>query len=410
MPRLLAPLRRDLDIFPSDNPAHPGLVIQDRLQLSGRMLVVPTGLAHAVACFDGEQSDLDLRAVLTRITGELEVSELAENLESALSQAGFLDDEHCAQLRADKLAAWRAGTEIRWSHSGPGNYPDDPDEAKNLLSGWLNPAPAHNGGQPVAIAAPHASPGAAARSYSAAYKALRAGLTPDQAREKIFVVLGTSHYGTPDQLGATAKNFVTPLGSSPVHPDLLNQLRSAAGPGLAEEDIYFSLEHSVEFQVLFLQHLYGPDIQILPLLCGSYARSIYKGGLPEDDDNVRRYLDALAELNTQHGSRLVWILGIDMAHIGTRYDDASPAIAQQGFMSEVTTRDQARIASVTSHQPAQFWELVQQNQDDLKWCGSAPIYTFLKACPDTKGTLLDYEHWQIDPESVVTFGAISFTR
>ena len=28
-----------------------------------------------------------------------------------------------------------------------------------------------------------------------------------------------------------------------------------------------------------------------------------------------------------------------------------------------------------------FWDLVQENQDDLKWCGSAPVYTFLKAVP-----------------------------
>ncbi len=32
-----------------------------------------------------------------------------------------------------------------------------------------------------------------------------------------------------------------------------------------------------------------------------------------------------------------------------------------------------------------FWDLVQENHDDLKWCGSAPIYTFLKAVPQARG-------------------------
>ena len=28
--------------------------------------------------------------------------------------------------------------------------------------------------------------------------------------------------------------------------------------------------------------------------------------------------------------------------------------------------------------------------------------------PEARGELLDYEHWQIDPESVVSFAAMSF--
>ena len=46
------------------------------------------------------------------------------------------------------------------------------------------------------------------------------------------------------------------------------------------------------FQVVFLQYLYGPNVKILPLLCGSFGRSIYLGGPPENSDEVRRYLDA----------------------------------------------------------------------------------------------------------------------
>ena len=56
------------------------------------------------------------------------------------------------------------------------------------------------------------------------------------------------------------------------------------------EDYCHSVEHSIEFQVLFLQAIYGPDIQILPVLCGSFARSIYRGGSPEDDEGVKRFL------------------------------------------------------------------------------------------------------------------------
>ena len=45
-----------------------------------------------------------------------------------------------------------------------------------------------------------------------------------------------------------------------------------------------------------------------------------------------------------------------------------------------------------------FWNLVQENHDDLKWCGSSPFYTFLKTAPDVRGELLRYEQWNIDDQ------------
>ena len=56
------------------------------------------------------------------------------------------------------------------------------------------------------------------------------------------------------------------------------------------EDYCHSFEHTVELQVIFLQHIYGADIRILPILCGQYARSLYRGGAPEADEGVRRFL------------------------------------------------------------------------------------------------------------------------
>ena len=53
---------------------------------------------------------------------------------------------------------------------------------------------------------------------------------------------------------------------------------------------------------------------------------------------------------------------------------------------------------------------MQESHDDLKWCGSAPLYTFLKALPEARGELLRYEQWNIDPRSVVSFAGMAFTK
>jgi predicted class III extradiol MEMO1 family dioxygenase len=77
-------------------------------------------------------------------------------------------------------------------------------------------------------------------------------------------------------------------------------------------------------------------------------------------------------------------------------------------MEEVERRDRARIACMELGDAQGFWELVRENQDDLKWCGSAPIYTFLKAIRDARGSLLRYQQWNIDEESVVSFAGMRF--
>ena len=50
-------------------------------------------------------------------------------------------------------------------------------------------------------------------------------------------------------------------------------------------------------------------------------------------------------------------------------------------MAEVADRDRQRIARVLESDAGGFWSLVQEKHDDLKWCGSSPLYTFLKALP-----------------------------
>jgi hypothetical protein len=77
-------------------------------------------------------------------------------------------------------------------------------------------------------------------------------------------------------------------------------------------------------------------------------------------------------------------------------------------MLRVEARDRDRIERVSQQDAAGFWERVQENRDDLKWCGSAPLYTFLRARPDLSGELLRYQQWNIDPQSVVSFAAMRF--
>jgi predicted class III extradiol MEMO1 family dioxygenase len=142
----------------------------------------------------------------------------------------------------------------------------------------------------------------------------------------------------------------------------------------------------------------------------SVRESIYDGDLPERSEEVARFFDALGNIGAREGGRLFWILGIDMAHMGRRYGDQLRASARLAEMQAVEERDRKRIEHINDSDIRAFWSLVQHNHDDLKWCGSSPLYTFMKVNPGLSGSLLNYDQWQIDPHSVVSFAAMRFDR
>ena len=161
--------------------------------------------------------------------------------------------------------------------------------------------------------------------------------------------------------------------------------------------------------MLFLQRLYGARVRILPILCGPISNGGARGARPERSDGVARFLGALGEMAAREQQRLFWVLGADMAHVGRRYGDRFTATAHEGPLDAVAERDRVRIDRIDAGDADGFWDLVQENQrDDLKWCGSSPIYAFLRAMPTARGRLLRYDQWNIDADSVVSFAALSF--
>jgi AmmeMemoRadiSam system protein B len=405
---MLPRLRTSLDFMPSPLEDKPGLVIRDPFRFSDATLIIPPALVGCLELFDGEHNGLDLRAYLVRLTGDLNAGQLEKHLMDALSGAGFLEDDNFEQRKAEAERAFAAAPLREPAHAGTG-YPEEPRELTETLQGYMAGEagavaandPAHD--RVLAIAAPHVSPFGGIDAYRAAYSAL----SPADA-DRTFMILGTSHYGHPDRLGLTRKPFLTPLGEAITDIALVDELARSAGAAAAMEDYCHAIEHSIEFQVVFLQHLFGPRIRIVPILCGPYARSLFQGGFPEDDDGVKRIFGALGELAAREGQRLLWVLGVDMAHMGRRYGDPLAATAGRGEMEDVERKDRARIARMECGDAQGFWERVRENQDDLKWCGSAPIYTFLKAVPEARGSLLRYQQWNIDDESVVSFAGMRF--
>ena len=396
---ILSRLRTNLDFMPSPARDRPGLLIRDSFRYSDATLIIPPLLVNGLEFFDGVRTDSDMHAELTRLVGSAAIGNAAQLLMDALSKAGFLEDETYWKLRESRHLAFAQSPVRQAAHAGSA-YPAEIGPLRTAMQKYLGGAVSARGGL-LGIAAPHVSPEGGWQSYRAAYQSL----TPD-LQDHTFVVLGTSHYGQPDRFGLTRKPFETPFGKTRIDDALVSELEDQ--PAVLMEDYCHAVEHSIEFQVVFLQSIYGADVRILPVLCGSFGRSILAGGVPEDNDSVKRFLGSLGEIAAREKDRLIWVLGIDMAHMGVRYGDNFVAHADRDEMTAVRERDKMRIERINAADARGFWDLVKENQEDLKWCGSSPLYTFLKAVPQARGTLHRYEQWNIDEQSVVSFAGISF--
>jgi len=252
--------------MPSPIDDRPGLLIRDSYGFSDVTLIIPPPVVPCLTCFDGEQTELDLRSRLVEITGQLEVGEFQAHLIQSLSSAGFLVDDVYEQLRAARQREFAEASVRQPAHAGSA-YPDDRTEVRGVLNEYLSGAKPYEAADVIGIAAPHVSPFGGWKTYRNAF-----GLLSERYRDRTFIVLGTSHYGEPNRFGITRKPFVTPYGQSRADLSIIDEL--AEEPAAVVEDYCHAVEHSIEFRVLFLQHLFGADINVVPVLCGSYAMSI----------------------------------------------------------------------------------------------------------------------------------------
>ena len=125
MAEVLAPLRPELDIMPSPVPEQPGLLMRDPYRYSDALIIIPPVLAQTLVLFDGEHTDLDLQALLTRATGDIvRAADIAREFIKALEGSGFLQSPQFFDL-CDRKRREFAEAEIREpAHAGSG-YPDD---------------------------------------------------------------------------------------------------------------------------------------------------------------------------------------------------------------------------------------------------------------------------------------------
>ena len=400
---------RYVEAFPVEVQKQKLICLRDPQNLSGKMLFVSSEALFIISLFDGKHSILDIQEKFMRQFGNLLFRDEIEGLINQLNEALILDNENYKNCKRKLQEEFENSMVRESSHAGL-SYPLEANDLKSWLDGYFREAeqshPVKSGsGEIRGIISPHIDFRRGGRSYALAYRELVNACDAD-----VFMILGTSHYtDVENPFILTRKNFRTPFGEAQTDIETVEKLVHSCNWDLFEGEIAHRTEHSIEFQVVVLQHLFGgkKNFKIVPILCNSFFRMIQSGYSPKKDERVSTFLSTIREIIASLGSKALIVAGADMAHVGLKFGDPEPVT--EPTLKWIKERDLLSLSFTEQLNSEGFFSSIEEEKDKRKICGLPPIYSLLSTIKAESGKILDYDQaLESDTGSVVSFASVGF--
>jgi len=381
------------------------IVVQDPEQVANTVML-PGDLESILLMLDGKNTLRDIQAALTRrMGGQIvpigDIKKLMFELDSNL----LLDSPRFHETIDMAVHFWRAFRIRQPFHAGQA-YEKDPEKLNKMIEGFYESEdgpgrPSKKGRFVRGLLAPHIDIRSGGPTFAWAYREIAQAPAAD-----LYVIFGTAHHPSPGPFSLTLKDYMTPLGIMPTDTDFADKLLKKFSPEWLTHDIVHRGEHSIEFQVVFLQQALGPESKApaLPVLAG-FGQPINEAAPPWENADITGFLDALAETAKESGKRITYIVGGDLAHIGPRYGDSNAVIPSD--LESCSEKDHAMLDLAAKGDSRAFYKYIADEEDRRNICGMPPLYAMLRMLEGTTGKLLRYEHWDDQPtRSAVTFASM----
>jgi len=207
---------------------------------------------------------------------------------------------------------------------------------------------------PHAIIAPHIDYPRGWQSYAAVYGRLRVVDRPDRV-----IVLGTNHFGRGTGVVGCDKGYETPLGVCPLDEEALEALKRELGDEsterLLEHRYDHEREHSVECQLMWLQHVFGADekgkpVKVLGLLLHDPTRN---NGESYDGNGLafEPFVSALKRTIESLPGRTLVIASADLSHVGPQHGDPKPLSGEDQEVVQASSPTTERCSRTSPRAP-----------------------------------------------------------
>ncbi|MDZ7344928.1 MAG: AmmeMemoRadiSam system protein B [candidate division KSB1 bacterium] len=389
--------------------AEPAFVLRDPTGIADNLVVVSAHALFVLQFFDGNHSLLDIRAKFLHTFGTFLPEEKLKQLVAALEQAYLLETQNF-QDYLKRLERQMMEQPVRQAAHAGISYEADPTRLRGQLDGFYQapegaglPNPANNMGKTriLAAIAPHIDLRVGGACYTFTYRHLA-----ESAPAEIYVILGTGHSGLINCFSCLPKDFETPLGVVRHDAEFIAELRRRHPYDLLAEPLSHRTEHTIEFQTIFLQHLFGGkrEFAIIPILCSYAYPMLTDARFGREKKIILSFIEALRETIAVTKRRVCVIASVDLSHVGPRYGDPQPP--DSVFLQRVTEADHQLLATLEEVNASKFVAITERLQDRYRVCGFAPLHTMLAATEAKRGQTLKYERGVVDDRhSIVTFAS-----
>ncbi len=409
------PLLRNLQYSPLKQGEEQYIVLWDPTGLSSEKLVLPLNYFYLFQFFDGDHSLEQVGGEYLKKYGEFMMPDRLTQLVADLDDKLFLENARSEQAQQQAVEAYRKLAVRPVAFAGK-SYEADASKLREQLDGFYRSkegpekGKAECAGKPIkGLVAPNFDLKEAGPIYAWGYQELQEGEAPD-----VYILVGTCHSGLESGLAFTDKDFETPFGTVPVNRPILEAIKKETGEVFFTEDIRHLKEHSLEFQLPFLQHALGKDraISIVPILCAFPPDTLTGGEYKPLFDHIDRFLTATKQAIEASGQSVCVIASGNLAHIGIRYGDKTPPT--DFSFHKCMQIDLEMLKKVEEVDPEGFAEFILKEGDQRRILGFPAIFTLLKLIQregeSPTGQVLRYDRGITDQfNSTVTYASIVFS-
>jgi AmmeMemoRadiSam system protein B len=397
-------LREDLEVIATSYQGKKALLVRDFLGLIRDPVILQGDALQIVGLINGERTVRDIQLELIRLkSGVLVDAEAVTRLVLELDSACLLQSARYRSQKERALADYMK-LEVRPAAHAGVSYPARPEELRAFLDSILGSTGEEGTGEDgdgvCGLVVPHIDLEIGKKVYARAYRSIRS------ARPRRLLLVGTGHSLDDAYFGLTEKDYETPLGLVKTDRKAVRKLIKAGGKAVSPSDISHRREHSLEFQLVFLQHLFGPSFTAVPILCGSFERELARVSRPSDIPDVAGFLAALRALWEEEPAHTLFIAAVDFSHVGPKFGHRERA---SSVLPEAKKHDQALLAALAAADIRAFWAESRKTGDRYNVCGFSTLASLLDAIPGVKGRLLEYECWKEEAtQSAVSYAAVAF--
>ncbi len=398
-----------IEAFPVEHEGQRVICLRDPNHISNKVMLLSPETVFIISLFDGVNSIEDIQNKCEEKFGERIPLEDLEQLITQLDDALFLDSEKF-KAHNNKLIENYHSSDIRTSSHAGLSYPAKVQELEGWFEKFFKEAEqseprVKSPGILKGLISPHIDFTRGGHLYAKAYREL-----DDTCEAKTYIIFGTSHYSEVDNpFILTRKGFETPLGISKTDSEFIDRITGECDWDLFNGEIAHRSEHSIEFQVAFLQYVLRnkEDYKIVPILCNSFFGLVQEGKSPLEDGRISQFLNSFTQLIEELGNKVFIIAGVDMAHVGPKFGDRDKV--NDLTLGRIKERDIKSLEFTGKLDAEGFYRSVEEEKDWRKICGLSSIYATLSTIQAKEGKLLGYDQAkEPDTGSVVTFASMGF--